>query len=119
MGAVHKFSSMGMDCFMKSTPKITSSTLFFHVVDCYKGSNLSWLWHKKEFLGAGQNFFFVIKPDQIQLHSILFFIIMGPCYVNVLQLLMLMAGYTIYEHVITQQLISAIVIIQSACSLSS
>jgi hypothetical protein len=31
---------------------------------------------------------------------------MGPCYVNVLQLLMVIPGYTIYEHVITQQLIS-------------
>jgi hypothetical protein len=29
---------------------------------------------------------------------------MGPCYVNVLQLLMVIPGYTIYEHVITQQL---------------
>ncbi len=37
---------------------------------------------------------------------------------NVLQLLMLIAGYTIYEHVITQQLIPAIVIVRSARSLS-
>ncbi len=44
---------------------------------------------------------------------------MGPCYVNVLHLLMLIEGYTIYEHVITQQLISAIVIVRSARSLSS
>jgi hypothetical protein len=47
------------------------------------------------------------------------FFIMGPCYVNVLQLLMLIAGYIIYEHVITQQLISAIVIVRSESSLSS
>jgi hypothetical protein len=47
------------------------------------------------------------------------FFIMGSCYVNMLQLLMLIAGYTIYEHVITQQLISAIVIVRSARSLSS
>jgi hypothetical protein len=33
---------------------------------------------------------------------------MGPCYVNVLQLLMVIAGYTIYEHIITQQLIKDI-----------
>ncbi len=44
---------------------------------------------------------------------------MGPCYVNMLQLLMLITGLSIYEHVITQQLISAIVIVRSARSLSS
>ncbi len=48
----------------------------------------------------------------------LFQFIYGASYVKVLQLLM-DAGYTIYEHVITQQLILAIVIVQSARSLSS
>jgi hypothetical protein len=45
------------------------------------------------------------------LSYLLLLFIMGPYYVNMLQLLMLIAGYTIYEHVITQQLISAIIIV--------
>jgi hypothetical protein len=47
------------------------------------------------------------------------FFIMSPCYVNVLQLLMVIAGYTIYEHVITQQLISDIESLICTRSLSS
>jgi hypothetical protein len=44
------------------------------------------------------------KNFSITLYSLFF--IMGPCYVNMLKLLMVIAGYTIYEHVITQQLIT-------------
>jgi hypothetical protein len=53
-----------------------------------------------------------------QYGSCLFFI-MGPWYVNVLQLVMGIAGYTIYEHVITQQLISDMESPISTSSLSS